>query len=201
MAEKKNCTLDIFWAVRLGEMNPGLTLRATQVLPGHELSVGYFPRAWVGNALSCSQALLAAISHIIKEDTGMELEGEYTARSLCSTHMETCWARFPAEDPTLQLSGVFIPALIRRWGGSTRNVLAIRRKVRSGGDGGEGGNFIYWDDGVTPSDEKLVMIKTTLETVRLHFKGVLSQPKGSGESTSSCWLPSSFPFSYNLEIQ
>lgn len=89
-------------------MNPGLTLRATQALLGSELLVSYFLRASVGNAHSCSQALLTAISHIIKEDTAMELEEKYTARSLFSPHAETCRARFPAEDPAPQLSGIFI---------------------------------------------------------------------------------------------
>lgn len=42
-----------------------------------------------------------------------------------------------------------------------------------------GGKFICRDDGVTPSNKKLLMIKTMLETVCLHFKGALSQPEGS----------------------
>lgn len=64
-------------------MNPGLTLRATQALLGSELLVSYFLRASVGNAHSCSQALLTAISHIIKEDTAMELEEKYTVFPTC----------------------------------------------------------------------------------------------------------------------
>jgi len=124
-------------------MNPGLALRPTQALLGSELLVSYFLRARVGNAYSCSQALLTDISHIIKEDIGMELEEKYTVRSLLSPHTATCRATFPPEDPAPQLSGIFIAVLIRRWGGSIHNVLAIRRKVRSGGDGGEGGKFIY----------------------------------------------------------
>lgn len=169
----------MFQAIGLDEMNPGLTLRTTRALLGSELLVSYFLRARVRNAHPCSQALLTAISGIIKEDTGMELEEEkYTVRSLFSPHAETCRARFPAKDPAPQLLGIFIPALIRRWGGSTRNVLAIRRKARSGGDGGERRKLICWDDGVTPSNEKLIMIKTMIETVCLNFKGVLSQPRG-----------------------
>lgn len=80
-------------------MNPGLDLRATQAFLGSELLVSYFLRARVGNAHSGSQALLTAISHIIKEDVDMESEEKHTARSLFSSHAETCRARSPAEDP------------------------------------------------------------------------------------------------------
>lgn len=85
----------------------GLTLRAAQALLGSELFVSYFLRARVGNAHSCSQARLAAVSHIITEDTGIGLGEMYTVRSVFSPHAETCRARLPAEDPAPQLSGIF----------------------------------------------------------------------------------------------
>lgn len=118
-------------------MKPVLTLRATQALLGSELLVSYFLRARVGNAHSCSQGLLSAIPHIIKDDTGKELKEKYRVRSLFSPHAETCRARLPAEDPAPRLS-----ALIRRWGGSICNVLVIRRKARCGGDGRQGNSFV-----------------------------------------------------------
>lgn len=109
---------------------------------GSELLVSYFLRARVGNAHSCSQGLLSATPHIIKDDTGKELKEKYRVRSLFSPHAETCRARFPAEDPAPRLSGIFIPALIRRCGGSICNVLVIRRKARCGGDGRQGNSFV-----------------------------------------------------------
>lgn len=129
----------------------------------------------MGNAHSSSQSLLTAIHTSLKK-TQLWNWKEYTVRSLFPPQAETCRDRFPAEGPVPQLSGRFIPTLIGRLGGSIHNVLAVRR---SRGDGGEGGKFICRDDGVTPSNEKLLMIKTMLETVCLHFKGALSQPEGS----------------------
>lgn len=156
-------------------MNAGLTLRATQALLDSELLHSYFPRARMGSAHPCCQALLTAISTSLKK-TQLWNQKKDAVTSLFPPQAETCRDRFPAEGPVPQLSGRFIPVLISRLGGSIHNVLAMRR---SGGDGGEGGKFICRDDGVTPSNEKLLMIKTMLETVCLHFKGALSQPEGS----------------------
>lgn len=60
--------------------------------------------------------------------------------------------------------------------------------------GGEGRKFICCDDGVTPSKEKLIMIKTMLESVRLNLKGASSPPEGSGSQHLFLLINIKLPF-------